>query len=113
MKQKVEIRVINPKQEGINKVGTPWVSQEVVIAWPDMKPIGDSTENRLCVRFRNEEQQKFEAMHLVVGSEVMVDLQFSTYESENGYVNNSVKAVILNEKLKIKSEKLRDFLNEK
>lgn len=97
MKQKVEIRVINPKQEGIsNATGQAWVSQEVVIAWPDVKPNGDPTENRLSVRLRNEEQQKFEAMHLVVGSMVDVDLQFSTYKNDNGYVNNSIKAVILN-----------------
>ena len=96
MKQRVQIRVIQPKKEGTNNAtGQPWVSQEVVVAWPDVKPNGEATENTLIIRLRDEDQQRFEQLHLVVGSWVEMDIQFSTYTSKNGYVNNGVRASIV------------------
>lgn len=96
MRQKVQLRVIQPKQEGMNNAtGQPWVSQEIVVAWPDVKPTGEPSENTLDIRLRGEEQQRFELLQLAVGCWVDMDFQFTTYSSKSGYVNNSIKAVLV------------------
>ena len=96
MRQKVQLRVIHPKNEGVNDAtGKHWVNQDIVVAWPDVKLGGEATENTLDIRLRGEDQQRFEQLHLVVGSWVEMDIQFSTYTSKNGYVNNGVRASIV------------------
>ena len=95
MRLNVEIRVISPKKEGVNYTGNAWVSQEVVIAWPDVRTNGEAIENLLTVRLRNEEQQKFEAMNLMAGDKVNMDLSFSTYRRESGYVDNNIRVSLV------------------
>ena len=95
MKRTVQLRVVNPKREGVSQsTGQPWTSQDVVVAWPEGLPDGTAAENLLSVTLRNEQQEMFEHCQYKVGDTLEMDFQFYTY-NRGTYVNNGVRATIM------------------
>ena len=91
MQIKALVRVINAPESGVSKTsGNPWVRQDIIIGWDELREDGRTRQQLLKVTLHGESVERFAALRPVAGVTVIEgELVFST-SPYGGKVYNDV-----------------------
>jgi len=85
----IKVKIINPVVQGTSKAtGNPWVSQTVIVGWPDSTPDGRAFENVQAFTLFGQQVVKFGELGIQQGAEIQADLRFGTRCTSTGRVIN-------------------------
>jgi len=91
----VNFKVINPPCQGQSKAtGNPWVSQTVIVGWPDTTPEGREFENIQSFTLFGRNATQFAELGITEGMSMQVDLRFKTRLIGNRVINDNILFLI-------------------